>query len=141
MTTDAHDRLLEQLQQVGADGLSLPSETVGLVLSEAKRLGMPWGLAWNTAVNNVAAPARGGTVDPQLERAIAKDRALLAEVKPAFRAAYEDDSDRSRRDSAIAAKRAEQRLADLDLPTLDEFPNVKTAGDHPAAATLDRAAA
>lgn len=97
-----------------------------MVLSEAKRHHMPWRLAWNTAINNVALPTRGGVVDPQLERAIAEDRALLAEVKPAFRAAYEG-GERPSRDAAIAASRAEDRLEDLDVPTLDEFPNARAA--------------
>lgn len=123
---DAHDRLLDRLREVGANGLTLPSETVGLVLTEAKRVNMPWRLAWNTAINNVAVPARGGVVDPQLEQAIAEDRALLAEVKPAFRAAYEG-SDRPSRDAKIAATRAEQRLGDLDVPTLAEFPGLLDA--------------
>lgn len=132
-TLDAHEKLLDDLRALGSNGLSLPSETVGLVLTEAKHRGVPWPLAWNTAINNVAAPAKGGHVDPTMQEAITEDRALLSECKPAFRAAYEGALERVDRDTTIAAARAEQRLADVDLPTRDEFPCLSAPPMLPAA--------
>jgi hypothetical protein len=128
---DGLDRLLSSLSSLGSDGLSLPSETVGLVLSEAKRNGMPWQLAWNTAINNVAAPAKGGYTDPAMFDAIAEDRALLGECKPAFRAAYEGDAEVIDRDTTIAAARAAERLADVDVPTRAEFPSLRAIAPPP----------
>jgi hypothetical protein len=116
---DGFDRLMQALRENGADGEALASETVGLLLGEAKRHGMPWRLAWNTAVNNVAAPALGGYIDPELQQAVADDRELLAEVKPAFRAAYEG-APPPERDLVVAARRADSRLGDLAIgPRID----------------------
>lgn len=123
---DAHAKLLSDLRALGSNGLQLPSETVGLVLTAAKSLDEPLSFdeAWNVAVNNAAPLSHVPTIDSQRAEAIAEDRALLDECKPAFRVAYEGAAERINADTAIAAARADERLADVDLPTRAEFPSL-----------------
>jgi hypothetical protein len=127
---DAHAKLLADLRALGSNGLSLPSETVGLVLSEAKRHGVPWVEAWNVAVNNAAPHSHVPSIDSARAEAIAEDRALLDECEPAFRAAYESSARPLERDARIAAL-AEQRLVDLDVPSRDEFPSLRAIAPPP----------
>jgi hypothetical protein len=82
-------RLIETLEQHGAEGMALPAENVRSSLEGARRLGLDFEQAWSLAINRLQPSQLGGYVDPVLAETLAEDRVLLNEQRPIYRAAYE----------------------------------------------------
>lgn len=106
---DGLAQFVETLGQLGGDGLSLPQETTGVILREARRRGWTFDDAWSIAINRLQVSSVGGTVDPVLESDLRETRAILEECRPHFRAAYHR-ADPSPTDLAVEIVRAWDRI-------------------------------
>lgn len=85
------DRLLARLDESEPGGRRVADEVVRLTLQGGKRRGWPFDEAWRSARERLQPPNRNGlSVNDALTRDLLEQRALLDELEPAFRAAYED---------------------------------------------------
>lgn len=110
-SADGLDRLLQRLDETEPGGRRVADEVVRLTLQGAKRRGWPFDHAWRSARERLQPPNRGGvSVNDRLTRDLLEERALLDELEPAFRAAYEDRP---------LTRRDHEDLAFLAAPRLD----------------------
>ena len=89
-----------------------PWQQVSTVLAEAKRKGLPWDDAWFKAMRSLS-PEKTSTVSPTVRKVLAVERDLMREVRPWFRAAYEDREvmvDEFEKASALTEKRLDSVL-------------------------------
>ncbi len=88
-------------------------ERVGAVLAEAKRDGVPWEAAWFKAMETLKPTRKCSTA---IRESLSRERELLRETKPWWRAGYED-GEVSAEEAAAAQSAAEKRLtAELAEP-------------------------
>lgn len=88
---DRLEPLAASLGELDSEGLSLPQASTRIILSEARSRGIDFDPAWAMAVNRIQPSQLGGTIDPELDAELREQRALLEEVRPYWRAAYEGD--------------------------------------------------
>jgi hypothetical protein len=86
---DRLEPLAEVLGELDSEGLSLPQETTRTILELARDRHLPFDEAWAMAVNRIQPSQLGGVVQPELDSELREQRALLEEVRPHWRAAYE----------------------------------------------------
>ena len=104
---DGEERLREALAELAADGS--PHADILLVLLAAKNDGVAWREAWARATRTAQAPP---TLSTAAAAVVAEDRAIVRELKPALRAAYEDRP-LTAVEIAQRERLAERRLSDL----------------------------
>lgn len=88
---DRLEPLAASLGELDSEGLSLPQASTRIILGEARTRGLDFDSAWAMAVNRIQPSQLGGVVQPELADELSEQRALLEEVRPYWRSAYEGD--------------------------------------------------
>lgn len=128
-TLDGFDGLASAQGELDSEGLTLPNETVGFILSQAKTRSWDFDRAWSAAINRVQSSQVGGYVDPLLEVELRESRALIEEMRPHFRAAYEGHAKPSTRELAESVAAAWKRI---EGPVPSQYREDRGTGGHAA---------